>query len=239
MNQFIRSELLLGKENINKLKNFRIAIFGLGGVGSYVLEGLTRIGIGNFVLVDADVIELSNLNRQIIATHQTIGMDKVEAARNRVLSINPMANISAHKIFYLGNNDCNIIDNCDYVIDAIDTVSAKLSLAETCFQKNIPLISSMGTGNKLDPTKLQVSDIFKTSVCPLARVMRRELKKRNIPSLKVVYSTEEPLSPIKQSEDLNPPLTRKKQTPGSVSFVPSVAGLIIAGEVVKDLLNLS
>ena len=239
MNQFIRSELLLGKENIDKLKNFRVAIFGLGGVGSYVLEGLTRIGIGNFVLVDADVIELSNLNRQIIATHKTIGMNKVEAALNRVLSINPMANVSTHKIFYLGNNDSNIIDNCDYVIDAIDTVSAKISLAETCFQKNIPLISSMGTGNKLDPTKLQVSDVFQTSVCPLARVMRRELKKRNIPSLKVVYSTEEPITPINPYGTLNSSETRTKQTPGSVSFVPSVAGLIIAGEVVRDLLKLS
>lgn len=238
MNQFLRTEMILGSDNVNKLKNKTVAIFGLGGVGSYVTETLARVGIGNFILIDNDIIDITNINRQIFALHSTIGQDKVTVAKNRILDINPSANVITHKIFYLKEHN-NIIDNCDYVIDAIDSVTSKLDLAQECNNKNIPIISSMGTGNKLNPTLFEVSDIFKTSVCPLCRVMRHELKNRNVSSLKVVYSKEVPITPNK-NKDVDPhTITQnKRQTPGSVSFVPSAAGVIISSEVVKDLLSL-
>ncbi len=226
---FSRTEMLLGKQNIEKLKTSHVAVFGLGGVGGHVVEALARCGIENFSLFDNDTVCESNLNRQIIATVDTIGMQKTEAMKNRILSINPNAKVTLHNVFYLPENADNFsFDDYSYIIDAIDTVSAKIELVVRAKEKNIPIISSMGTGNKLNPTMLEVSDIYKTSVCPLARVMRRELKARNIPSLKVVYSKEEPLKTTVKDE-------KGKPIPGSTSFVPSVAGLIIASEVIKDL----
>lgn len=231
--RFSRIEMLLGAENMNKLKTAHVAVFGLGGVGGHVVEALARSGVENFSLFDADTVAKSNLNRQIIATLDTIGMDKTEAMKNRILSINPNANIKLHKVFYLPENaDTFPLSTYSYVVDAIDTVSAKIELAVRCELENIPLISSMGTGNKLNPTALTVTDIYKTSNCPLARVMRRELKNRGVKSLKVVYSGETPIKPLFLDET-----SSKSQTPGSTSFVPSVAGLIIASEVVKDLIN--
>ncbi|MBR5154998.1 MAG: tRNA threonylcarbamoyladenosine dehydratase [Clostridia bacterium] len=229
---FLRTEMLLGTENLQKLKNSHIAVFGLGGVGGHTVEALARSGIGTFTLFDSDTVAESNLNRQIIATVETIGMPKTEALKNRILSINPNAVVNTHNIFYLPENaDKFPLDDFDYVVDAIDTVSAKIELAVRCEKANVKLVSSMGTGNKLNPTDLKVADIYKTSVCPLARVMRRELKNRGIKNLKVVYSEEKPIKPlVLYNED-----TSKKQTPGSCSFVPSVAGLIIASEVIKDL----
>ncbi|MCM1192102.1 MAG: tRNA threonylcarbamoyladenosine dehydratase [Butyrivibrio sp.] len=222
--RFERTRLLLGSENMEKLAGARVAVFGLGGVGGYVVEALARCGIGGLDLVDNDVIAPSNLNRQIIATVNTLGKAKAEAARDRVKEINPDCLVSIYKIFYLPETaDCFDFREYDYVVDAIDTVTGKLLLAEQAKAAGTPIISSMGTGNKLDPTALKVADIYETRVCPLAKVMRRELRKRGIHSLKVVYSEEEPLC--------------RERPPGSVSFVPSVAGLIIAGEVVKDLLR--
>ena len=224
LEQFSRTELLIGKTAIEKLQKSKVAIFGIGGVGSYVVEALARIGIGNFILVDNDEVSISNINRQIIATHNTIGMPKVEVAKNRILEINPHANIEIYKEFFMPDTQ-GIIDNTvDYIVDAIDTVTAKIELIVRANNAGIPIISCMGTGNKLDATKFEVSDIYKTSVCPLAKVMRKELKGRGIDKLKVVYSKEEPIN--------------KNTIVGSVSFVPSVAGLIIAGEVVKDLIEL-
>ena len=229
-NQFSRTEMLIGKENVEKLKNSKVAIFGVGGVGSFVVEGLARAGIGNFILVDNDKVAESNLNRQIIATTKTIGKPKVEVARERILEINPDANVEVYPEFFMPESP-EIFDNTvDYVVDAIDTVTAKIELVMRASKLNIPIISSMGTGNKLDPTKFEVTDIYITSVCPLAKVMRKELKARGIKKLKVIYSKEEPIKPMWDNYE-----TGKKQTPGSISFVPSVAGLIIAGEVVKDL----
>ncbi|MBR0350606.1 MAG: tRNA threonylcarbamoyladenosine dehydratase [Clostridia bacterium] len=227
--QFLRTESLIGKENVNKLKNATVAIFGLGGVGSYVLEGLARAGIGNFILVDKDEVDITNINRQIIATHKTIGKPKVEVAKERVLSINPKANVKIYQEFFRPETEGIIDNSIDYIVDAIDTVTAKIELVIRANKLNIPIISCMGTGNKLDPTKFEVSDIYKTSVCPLAKVMRKELKARNIDKLKVVYSKEEP-------KNINLSNTNKA-TPASISFVPSVAGLIIAGEVVNDLIS--
>ncbi len=228
---FSRFEMLLGKENMLKLKTAHVAVFGLGGVGCHVAEALARSGIGNFSLFDSDTIAESNLNRQIIATVDTIGMRKTTAMKNRILSINKDASVTEYPIFYLPENADNFpFSDYDYIIDAIDTVSAKLEIIVRANNEGIPIISSMGTGNKLNPTMLEVSDIYKTSVCPLARVMRRELKARNIQSLKVVYSKEEPIKPAICNEE-----TSKRQTPGSTSFVPSVAGLIIASEVIKDI----
>ena len=228
--KFSRTEMLLGKENMDKLKTAHVAVFGLGGVGGHVCEALARCGIGSFTLFDNDTVAESNLNRQIIATVDTLGMAKTEAMKNRILSINPDATIILHQAFYLPENADNYpLDGYDYVIDAIDTVSAKIELAVRAEKLNIPIISSMGTGNKLDPTQFKITDIYKTSVCPLARVMRRELKLRNVKSLKVLYSDEMPIKPNCE--------TQGKPTPGSTSFVPSVAGLIIASEVVKDLIN--
>lgn len=225
--------MLLGKHNIQKLLNSSVAIFGLGGVGSYIVEALARSGIGTFHLIDKDTVDITNLNRQILATHETIGQDKVSVAKKRILSINPNAKVYTHNIFYTTEDQDIFSENCNYIIDAIDTVSSKISLISTADKLNIPIISCMGTGNKLDPTQFEVSDIYKTSVCPLCRVMRCELKKRNIQKLKVVYSKETPIKPLIDKFNLTKPI------PGSVSFVPGVAGLIIAGEVIKDLLNCS
>lgn len=230
MEQFSRTELLIGKENLEKLKNSKVAIFGIGGVGSFVLEALTRAGIGNFILVDKDNVDLSNLNRQIIATRKTVGKPKVEVAKERILEINPNAEVEIYKEFFMPETEGILDSTISYVVDAIDTVTAKIELVKRAQELNIPIISSMGTGNKLDPTKFEVSDIYKTSVCPLAKVMRKELKARKIKKLKVVYSKELPIKVARNEEVI-------KQIPGSISFVPSVAGLIIAGEVIKDIIN--
>lgn len=224
-NQFSRTESLIGKEAIEKLEKAKVAIFGLGGVGSYVMEALVRAGIGHFILVDHDKIEPSNLNRQIIATQKTIGKPKVEVAKERILEINPEAEVQTFQEFFMPNQE-GILDNTlDYIADCIDTITAKIELVMQAKTMNIPIISSMGTANKLEPTKMQVTDIYQTSVCKLAKVMRKELKKRNIPDLKVVYSQEETIK-IENQKNL-----------GSVPFVPSVAGLIMAGEIVKDLIK--
>ena len=233
-NQFSRTELLIGEEGIKKLNNAKVAIFGLGGVGSYVVEGLARAGIGNFILVDNDKVDITNLNRQIIATHKTLGMPKVEVEKQRRLDINPNANVEIYQEFFMPESKDFFDKSISYVVDAIDTVTAKIELIVRANKLNVPIISSMGTGNKLDPTRFEVTDIYKTSICPLAKVMRKELKSRGIQKLKVVYSKEEPLKPVKMEENDK---ISKKQTPGSVSFCPSVAGLIVAGEVIKDILN--
>lgn len=231
-NQFSRTELLIGKEAIEKLNKSKVAVFGIGGVGSYVVEGLVRAGIENFILVDNDQVSQSNLNRQLIATHKTIGKNKVDVAKERILDINPNAKVETHQEFFMPDSKEILDETVDYVVDSIDTVTAKIELVMRANKLNIPIISSMGTGNKLNPTYFEVTDIYKTSVCPLAKVMRKELKARGIPKLKVVYSKEEPIKPNKGEEQ-----AAGKQVPGSVSFVPSVAGLIIAGEVVKDIIK--
>ena len=248
MNQFSRTELIIGKEGIEKLNKAKVAIFGIGGVGSYVVEGLVRAGVQNFILVDDDKVCLTNLNRQIIATRSTIGKPKVEVAKERILDINPNANVEIYQEFFMPDSKEILDESVDYIVDSIDTVTAKIELVMRANKLNIPIISSMGTGNKLDPTRLEVSDIYKTSVCPLAKVMRKELKQRGVKKLKVVYSKEDPIKP-QETEEIScknncvcPPGTQRKctaknQVPGSVSFVPSVAGLIIAGEVVKDLIK--
>lgn len=229
---FSRSELLLGKEGMNKLKKSTVCIFGIGGVGSFTVEALVRTGIGNIILVDYDIIELSNINRQIHATHTTIGQYKVEAMKKRMMDINPLANIKVfNKKLEKANIDKLLSDKYDYVVDAIDMVSSKLDLIERCSDMNIPIISCMGAGNKTNPTVLQIGDIYETSVCPLARVMRRELRKRKVGSLKVLWSKEKPIKVNLKDEKTG------RTTPGSVSFVPSVAGLIIASEVIKDLID--
>ena len=251
---FSRTELLIGKENIEKLQNSKVAVFGIGGVGSYVVEGLARAGIGNFILVDSDDVSISNLNRQIIATTKTIGKPKVEVAKDRILEINPNANVTIYKEFYKPDNRVPFENDISYIVDAIDTVTAKIDLIEEAEKLKIPIISSMGTGNKLDPTKFEVTDIYKTSVCPLAKVMRKELRDRGIKKLKVVYSKEEPIK-IKDRDNFEKDRELYKNeveaegnaekknyisnshVPGSISFVPSVAGLIIAGEVIKDIIN--
>lgn len=238
-NQFSRTELIIGKDNVEKLKNSKVAIFGIGGVGSYVVEGLVRAGVENFVLVDNDEVSSSNINRQIIATTKTIGKPKVEAARERILEINPNANVEIHKEFFMPETQGILNDSIDYIVDAVDTVTAKIELIVRANKLNISIISSMGTGNKLDPTRFEITDIYKTSVCPLAKVMRKELKARGIKKLKVLYSKEEPIKVNVTSKENEDEMTtsRTKQTPGSISFVPSVAGLIIAGEVIKDLIK--
>ena len=235
-NMFARTELLLGKTNIDKLKKSTVIVFGIGGVGSYVVEALTRVGVGKIVIVDKDDISISNINRQLPATQQTIGLSKVKIMKERMLSINPEITVVAKQEFYLpGRADEFLNDDLDYIVDAVDNVTAKLDLICCAKEKNIPIISSMGTGNKLDPTRLEIADITKTSVCPLAKVMRKELRKRNVDSVKVVYSKEEPVVPMTVDEEGNP---IRSSVPGSISFVPSVAGLIIASEVVRDLLKL-
>ena len=224
-----RTEGLIGRKNVEKLNNKKVAIFGIGGVGSYVVEALARVGIGRFVLVDSDDVSITNINRQIIATNSTIGEPKVEVAKERILEINNEAKVEIYKEFFTSNTKGILDDSISYIVDAVDTVTAKIELVIRANKLDIPIISSMGTGNKLDPTRFEVSDIYKTSVCPLAKSMRKELKKRNISKLKVVYSKEEP---IKTSISEN-----GKIVPASISFVPSVAGLIIASEVIKDLIN--
>lgn len=240
--QFSRTALLIGEENIMRLQNARIAVFGVGGVGGYVVEALARSGVGTLDLIDNDTVCLSNINRQIIATHKTLGMYKVEVAKERVLEINPKARVNIYKTFYLPETAGEFdFTQYDYVVDAIDTVTGKLQLVEEANRHHVPIISSMGAGNKLNASAFEVADISKTSVCPLAKVMRRELKKRGIEHLKVVYSKEVPMIPmgaeeVKQERAMQETAVRKRQTPGSVAFVPSVAGLIIAGEIVKDLM---
>ncbi len=233
-NQFSRTELLLGKENMEKLAAARVCIFGIGGVGGYVAEALARSGIGHLELVDNDVVCLSNLNRQIIATHETIGEYKVDVMKERILSINPDAEVVTHRCFYLPETQEKFdFTNYDYVVDAIDTVAGKIALVLQAEASGTPVISSMGAGNKLDPAGFQVADIYQTSVCPLAKVMRKELKKRGVKKLKVVYSKELPVALQNDEESLQS--SSRRSIPGSIAFVPSVAGLIIAGEVVKDL----
>lgn len=232
---FVRTAMLVGEDAIKKLNSSSVAVFGAGGVGGYAIEALVRAGVGKLTVVDDDEVALSNLNRQIIATHSTIGKLKVDAVKSRALDINPEIKIDTLPVFL----DASTVDgfdfeSFDYVIDAIDTVSSKLLLAEKCHEKKIPIISSMGAGNKLDPTAFKVADITKTSVCPLAKVMRRELKKRGIERLKVVYSDEQPRTPISLDDD-GDERSQRKRTPSSISFVPSVVGLIIASEVIKDL----
>ena len=231
---FSRSALLLGEEGIEKLNKSKVAVFGVGGVGGYVAEALARSGVGHFVLVDNDDVSITNINRQIIATTKTVGRDKVEVMRERILEINPEADIEIRKCFYLPENaDTFDFSDYSYVVDAVDTVTAKLEIIVRAKEADVPVISSMGAGNKLNPTKFEVADIYKTSVCPLAKVMRHECKKRGIKKLKVVYSKEESMKPIMKSNEEIP--EGKRAIPGSVAFVPSVAGLIIAGEVVKDI----
>ena len=231
LEQFSRTALLIGKESIEKLQNSKVAVFGIGGVGSYVVEGLARAGVGSFILVDKDVVDETNINRQIIATYQTIGVPKVEVAKQRISEINPNAKIEIYKEFFMPESIDFFNEKIDYVVDCVDTVTAKIEIIIRAKNHNIPVISCMGTGNKLDPTKFEVEDIYKTSICPLAKVMRKELKQRGVESLKVVYSKEEPIKTNTFDEEKNKPIA------GSISFVPSVAGLIIAGEVVKDIIR--
>ncbi|ATD56056.1 tRNA threonylcarbamoyladenosine dehydratase [Clostridium chauvoei] len=243
-----RTELLIGSEGLEKLKNAKVMVFGVGGVGSFTVEALTRAGVGNIILVDDDTVCLTNLNRQIHATYNTVSKVKVEVMKERILSINKKCNVTTHQVFVTPENISDLVpDDVDYVVDAIDTVSAKLALAQYCYEKNIKIISSMGTGNKLDPTQFQVSDIYKTKVCPLAKVMRYELRKRGVKKLKVVYSEEMPRKP--KTEDVvtcktgcvctggTKKCAAKRQIPGSISFVPPVAGMILGGEVIKDILE--
>lgn len=237
--RFSRTELLIGPDNMERLQKSRVAVFGVGGVGGYVVEALARSGVGTVDLIDNDKISASNINRQIIATEKTVGRSKVEVLKERVLDINPEMIVHTYETFYMpdtaGQFDFTLYD---YVVDAIDTVTGKIELVMQAKEANTPIISSMGAGNKLDPTAFQVADIYKTSVCPLAKVMRRELKKRGIKKLKVVYSQEKPLTPIAPDEkNAEEPAAGRRQVPGSIAFVPSVAGLIIAGEVVKDLIG--
>lgn len=244
---FSRTELLLGKEGVEKLKRSTVAVFGVGGVGSFAVEALARSGVGKLILIDNDDVCITNINRQLHATTKTVGKPKVEVMAERVKEINPKAIVVPIKEFVSKDNIEKLLSNdIDYVIDAIDTVSSKIELVVKCNEMNIPIISSMGAGNKLDPTKFEVADIYKTSVCPLAKVMRTELRKREIKKLKVVYSKEQPLKPkyddvtSYKAEDINvhdemKKITQKRQIPGSISFVPSVVGLIMAGEVIKDL----
>ena len=241
MNKFARTKLLLGQDGIDKLQASRVAVFGVGGVGGYVCEALVRSGIGTFDIIDNDKVCESNINRQIIATTKTIGRDKVDVMRERMQDINPDVTVNIHKCFFLPENaDEFPFEEYDYVVDAVDTVTAKIALVMKCKEKNVPIISSMGAGNKLDASAFKVSDIYKTKVCPLAKVMRHELKKRGVKKLKVVYSEELPLTPLNDGTNVcekEDSTIVKRATPGSVAFVPSVAGLIIAGEVVKDLTN--
>ena len=247
LNQFSRTQLLLGGEAMKKLSESRVAVFGVGGVGGYACEALVRSGVGHFDLIDDDKVCLTNLNRQIIATRKTVGKYKTDVMEERMLEINPEVDVTIHKCFFLPENaDEFPFSEYDYVIDAVDTVTAKLELVMKCRELNVPIISSMGAGNKLDASAFRVADIYKTKMCPLAKVMRRELKKRGVKKLKVVYSEEKPTRPIEdmsvscRTNCICPPgaahkCTERRDIPGSVAFVPSVAGLIIAGEVVKDL----
>lgn len=238
---FSRTAIQLGADAVERLCHARVAVFGIGGVGGYTVEALARSGIGTLDLFDDDRVSVSNINRQIIATHDTVGQYKVDAAAARIRSINPTAVVHAHKVFYLPQTASEIdLTVYDYIVDAIDTVAGKIALIEAAFTANIPIISCMGAGNKLDATAFQVADISKTTVCPLARIMRKELGKRGIKHVKVVFSTEPPLNGLTPSEsaeqsDTRPAQNRPKPTPGSNAFVPAVAGLILAGEVIRDL----
>ena len=247
LNQFSRTQLLIGAEAIKKLSESRVAVFGIGGVGGYVCEALVRSGVGHFDLIDDDKVCLTNLNRQILATRKTVGKYKAEVMAERMLEINPDADIRIHKCFFLPENaDDFPFDEYDYVVDAVDTVTAKLELIMRCKEKNTAIISAMGTGNKLDAGRMKIADIYETKVCPLARVMRYELRKRGVRNLKVVYSDEQPIRPLEdmsiscRSHCICPPgaqhkCTERRDIPGSTAFVPAVAGLLIAGEVVSDL----
>ena len=249
MNSFSRTELLIGTDGLEKLNNSKVAIFGIGGVGSFTAEALGRCGIGTLVLIDYDDICITNINRQIHATRKTVGKPKVEVMKERLLDINPDANIIIHRELYNEKTSTILLKNdYDYVVDAIDMVTSKISLIEKCIEMKLPIISCMGAGNKLDPTKLEITDIYKTSVCPLAKVMRSELRKRGVKELKVVYSKEAPIRPKEDVSDCKTKCvctnketaicTKKRQIPGSISFVPSAAGLIIASVVVRDILRL-
>lgn len=232
--QFLRTAMLLGEEAVTRLQKARVAVFGIGGVGGYTVEALARSGIGQLDLIDSDTVSISNLNRQILATHSTVGMPKVEAAKARVLDINPDCVVRTHQVFYTPETAGSFdFREYDYIVDAIDTVTGKLALVERAAAVETPIICSMGTGNKLDAAAFQVADISKTTMCPLARVMRRELGKRGIRHLKVVYSREEALTPTGWEEEAA--ALGKRQIPGSVAFVPGAAGLILAGEVIKDI----
>lgn len=238
LEQFLRTEMLLGSEALTRLQSARVAVFGLGGVGGYVVEALARSGVGSLDLIDSDTVSVSNLNRQILATHSTVGMLKVDAARNRVLDINPACNVKTWPVFYTPDTaDSFDFTQYDYIVDAIDTVTGKLALVERAKAAGTPIICCMGTGNKLDASAFQVADISKTTMCPLARVMRKELTKRGIRHLKVVYSQEEALTPTGWEEEAA--ALGKRQIPGSVAFVPGAAGLLLAGEVVRDLTGFS
>ncbi len=233
-NQFSRTELLLGADGMEKLRNARVAVFGVGGVGGYAVEALVRSGVGEIDIFDSDTVALTNLNRQIIAAHDTVGRYKVDVMKERALSINPDIKVNAHRCFFMPDNageyDFSVYS---YIVDAIDTVTGKIEIITRAAGANVPVISCMGAGNKLNPAMLEVADIYETSVCPLARVMRRELKQRGIKKLKVVYSKEEPIKPLPSDEQ-----TEKRTVPGSTAFVPSVAGLIAASEVIKDLIKI-
>lgn len=247
LNQFSRTQLLVGKEAIDKFRNARVAVFGIGGVGGYVCEGLVRSGIGAFDLIDDDKVCLTNLNRQIIATRKTVGKYKADVMKERILGINPDCQVEVHKCFFLPENaDEFHFEDYDYVVDAVDTVTAKIEIIMKAQEKGVPVISCMGAGNKLDGSQFKVSDIYKTSMCPLAKVMRRELKKRGVKKLKVVYSEEKPTRPLDdmsiscRTHCICPPgaqhkCTERRDIPGSTAFVPSIAGLLIAGEIIKDL----
>lgn len=236
--QFARTRVLLGDAAMERLYHARVAVFGIGGVGGYVCEALARSGVGAFDLIDSDKVSLTNINRQIIATHETVGRYKTDVMKERILSIHPQADVRIHPCFFLPENAGDFpFDQYDYVVDAVDTVTAKIALVLKAQGEGVPIISSMGAGNKLDAGRFQVADLYETKVCPLARVMRRELKKRNVEHLKVVYSQEEPVKPVTEGM-LQEQGEQGRPVPGSVAFVPSVAGLMIAGEVVKDLISL-
>lgn len=247
LNQFSRTQLLLGQDKMEELHKKRVAVFGIGGVGGYVCEALVRSGIGSFDLIDDDKVCLTNLNRQIIATRKTVGKYKTEVMKERMLEINPDVNVQIHNCFFLPENaDEFPFSEYDYVVDAVDTVTAKIELIMRAQKENVPIISAMGAGNKLDAGRMKIADIYETRVCPLARVMRRELKKRDVKHLKVVYSDEQPIRPLEdmsiscRSHCICPPgaqhkCTERRDIPGSAAFVPAVAGLLIAGEIVKDL----
>ena len=230
LKQFERTSLVIGEDNVKKLNKSKVVVFGAGGVGSYVIEALARAGVGHLVIVDGDKVDETNINRQIIALHSTIGLPKVEAAKKRVLDINPNIEVQTREEFFLSESEDFLDETINYVVDAVDTITAKIEIIERAKKHNIPVISSMGTGNKLDPTRFEIADISKTSVCPLAKVMRKELAKRQIKDVKVLFSKEEPIKSTAFSETGKP-------TPGSISFVPSCGGLIIAGEVIKDLIK--
>ena len=232
--KFSRTEMLIGEEGIKKLNDAKVAIFGIGGVGSFVCEGLARSGVGNFILIDFDKVDESNINRQIIATTKTVGQYKVNLMKERILDINPDANVEVYTEFYMADSKSDIItEDLSYVVDCVDTIMAKIAIICNCDAMNIPVISSMGTGNKKDPTMFEVADIYETSVCPLARIMKKDLKKRDIEKLKVVYSKEHPIN----TNDCAINQDKKYKVKGTMSFMPSVAGLIISSEVIKDIVN--